>query len=182
MRLECICEALSNCNRPLTCNGEICGMYHIWRPYCRCPQARAGRRRCWWSRCFREVREWAIVCCPYCTELLAEVQARLQRWRRDQLLRLRLDPPVGRIRMHRRTATEVHQNHYKVRGPGWAQLFSGYIRGDILNKSTFECLFQQIFDKMKYFLWYFIKKAVCYITRWRLLKIILQKTINPRYG
>lgn len=146
---------------------------HLALPLGRCPQARAVRRRCWWSRCFREVREWAIVCCPYCTEVHAEVQARLQRWRRDQLLWLRLDPRVGRIRMHRRTATEVHQNHYKVSGPGWAQLFSGFIRGDILNKSKFECLFQQIFDKMKYFLWYLVKKGGVYSSSCRLLKIIL---------
>lgn len=31
--LGCICQAVSNCNRTLSCNGEVCGLFRITRPY-----------------------------------------------------------------------------------------------------------------------------------------------------
>lgn len=31
--LGCICQAVSNCNRTLACNGEVCGLFRITRPY-----------------------------------------------------------------------------------------------------------------------------------------------------
>jgi len=31
--LGCICEAISNCNRTLTCSGEVCGLFRITWAY-----------------------------------------------------------------------------------------------------------------------------------------------------
>ncbi|XP_026464344.1 lysozyme-like [Ctenocephalides felis] len=31
--LGCICEAISGCNRTLTCNGDVCGLFHITWAY-----------------------------------------------------------------------------------------------------------------------------------------------------
>lgn len=31
--LGCICEAISNCNRTLKCDGDVCGLFRITWPY-----------------------------------------------------------------------------------------------------------------------------------------------------